>query len=642
MNAVGFRTHLFNGPMNSICAVSVLVLSVLASGCSGPVTERDRPPGVEPADATNDYTAVVEPGVSVHFLGISPEESVPLTPAQLKDLSNVRVVSINDRSWFPDGAPYDGPELRGSNSFMARPAEPNTQPKYLAFAITSPIPQRVDVYGYVPERLGDAKPALTGADEPTRIDLWKDGSTLYRTPIVVSSRSNSYFFGIATGPQTVALSTRKMPPLLKKLSAAAKSPGGETGIGEAPAEVAKGPWGRLLITPPPKETGLSFSKHTLPELTVSIEDRPDPATLSYEVRAYDAGGNSLSGGALISTPHILRIPLAMAGQIDRIDILTRPYKFVEFKNVHFSRDEAKWGHPHWGAEGNSTIAKAPGIAELDGILRPRIEPNPEFQSWSSTQFFANDGQLWREYPDPDALGARYSTPDWPDQETLVGLIRLDPEMIARARNVRVQVFPSSSSIPGQGLGPEIKGLWNYQFDREISQAQFARPKTTYVQFAVRPSTKQWDVVGRVAPPTEELVKFTDEDRAQIAKGVGVGRHAFSLILRANGSLAYFYSTPADPNVLKENLLTWDRPGSEVRVIAELKSGGEMELHNNAASGSGDTEFMFNLAGDSQPYLDAFRSKVWLKDIARFRLERRGYGEPVYLVAKLPTLPAPLR
>jgi len=104
-------------------------------------------------------------------------------------------------------------------------------------------------------------------------------------------------------------------------------------------------------------------------------------------------------------------------------------------------------------------------------------------------------------------------------------------------------------------------------------------------------------------------------------------------------MAFFYATPGSKptdveNHLEEDKVRW-AAGNEVILVARMKSGAEVALSNNGASGTGDREFMFYLDRTSQPVFESNGRRVKLADIDRFVVKQRGFENPRYVVVKLP-------
>jgi len=323
--------------------------------------------------------------------------------------------------------------------------------------------------------------------------------------------------------------------------------------------------------------------------------------------------------------------------LGRIEIETRPYEFVDFQRVHFDPDPKLWGKSYWVIQGVSKIRSLPDTVSLLGVLDPKVEARG---GWDLANFYANDGVAWREYPEPNDLMATFSGGTWPE-DPLIAAFKLDSKVVESGRTVTIEAFESTSSKAGQGLGAKLKPDFIRTFDRQRAQVLFARPRAEYVQFKVQASANAWEKVGEATPPTESLRPYTPEDKKQIAAGVNVYVGAFEVVVRGSGSLDFFYKTPTDPNVLKQNLVTWPADGREIRLMARMKTGERVHLYSNGASFSPSppsnpaSTYTFRLNKDGEAELDSFKSRVKLKDIDAFELESRSYSQPQFLVAKLP-------
>jgi len=375
-------------------------------------------------------------------------------------------------------------------------------------------------------------------------------------------------------------------------------------------------------------------KMTIPTLTFQIEDIPEPRTHAYGIRLLDKSGRLMSN-SLVQRPETVRIAVGMLSKLAKIEVVGRPFRYIQFPKVAYAPDSAKWGKVYWGAAGNTAITPVTGLGQLDGIIRPKVEGN----GWNSYEFFAPDGRRWREYPDNGNLQPMFSGPDWPKAEPLVALIRLDDAVLAENRAVNVQVFASQGAEPGKGLGANLAVGPLPRVDRKLNQILFSRPTTDYVQVAFSQSSADWKVAGEAMPPRGQLQRLTTEEQKQLANGVNVGVCPFTVILRASGTMAFFYATPGSKptdveNHLEEDKVRW-AAGNEVILVARMKSGAEVALSNNGASGTGDREFMFYLDRTSQPVFESNGRRVKLADIDRFVVKQRGFENPRYVVVKLP-------
>ena len=598
VNELGNPCHSLNAMAKRAAKVLVGVLTTALtaslSGCIGdPIGEGL--PAVVQGGVTADGNAEAKlPDVSVRLIGISDRE-VGDAAAQYE---------VNDRAWTADGSPYSGLDLRANGSSISRYLDPGPHKdelRYLTFELRSSANRDVDIYGFIPgSPLATAgHPEWYGRDTTSRVQISALGPNLYRVPIVVPPTArNAYSLAIATGPSSLEWSSVSIP--------------------SAPTtqQVGKGKWGTLKMIEPPKVDLRAISKMTIPTVTFQIEDIPEPRTHAYEIRLLDKAGRLMSN-TLAQQPETAQIAVQMLSKLAKIEIRSRPFQYIQFPKVAYAPDLAKWGKVYWGTAGNAAITPVTDIGQVDGIIRPKVEGN----GWKSFEFFAPDGQRWREYPHNGNLQPMFSGPDWPKPEPLVALIRLDDAVLAKNRIVNVQVFASKGSEPGQGLGANLAVAPLPRIDRKLNQILFARPTGDYVQVAFARSSADWQVAGEVAPPRVQLQKLTSEQVQQMRNGVNVGVNSFTVILRSNGSMAFFYGIPgAKPgeveNHLEENQAQWVA-GNEVTLLARMKSGPEIALSNNGASGNGNREFMFYLDRDSQPVFDSNGRRVKLADIERF-------------------------
>jgi hypothetical protein len=478
----------------------------------------------------------------------------------------------------------------------------------------------VDIYGFIPgsPSVTDGHPEWHGHDTPTRVSISALGPNRYRVPVVVpDSAKNAYNLAIADGPSQLVSRSKTLP------------------ASSATQVIAKGKWGTLRLIEPPKSRGFGISKSTIPAMTFQIEDVPEPRSHAYEVRLLDQNGRSLVR-SIVTHPESVQLSERMLPQLVKIEVHSRPYRYIHFPSVAFAPNAAKWGPTYWGREGEAAITPIANIGRVDGIIRPDVVGN----GWTSSEFFAPDGKRWREYPESSVLQPLFSGPNWPKQP-LFALIRLDDAVIDEGRVVNVAVYASSGSEAGTGLGARLDSGPVYSIRRKMNQILFNRPPGDYVQIAFSSSATGWTTVGEASPPSVPLIGYTAEQRQQRSRGVNVGVSPFTVIFRANGSMAFFYATPGKDlstpeNHLEENRAKWT-PGNEVRLTARLKSGQTIELSNNGASSVGDRDYTFYLDRNGQAVLESGQTKVKLSDIQQFIVEQRGFEDPRYVVVKLPPL-----
>lgn len=592
-----------------------LILPLLATltlvGCPA-AGEVERLPAEMPGAITANQDAEGSVNsLSVRLLGISDREAG----------DQAVTYQVNDRSWTPNGSPYSGPDLRAAGGPSTRYLDPGPHKsalRFLTFEVRSPKNQEVDVWGFVPRspRATEGHPEWSGRDTPTRVTISALGPNYYRVPIVLSPGSPSaYYLAVATGPSKVVWRSKTLP------------------ASSATQVLAKEKWGTLRLIEPPRMLGIEVSKSVLPTMTFQIEDAPEPRTEAYEIWLLDQKGRSLVS-SIVTQPETVRIPEGMLPQLKKIEIVSRPYRYINFPQVAYAPDPAKWGPTYWGSEGEASIQPIANIGQLEGIIRPKGGGI----GWTAYEFFAPDGRRWREYPGADYALPMFSGPGLP-KNPLVALIRLNESVLAEGRLIRVGVFATQGNVPGQGIGSRLNSGPTDSISRQMSQILFTRPSGDYVQIAFSTSASAWSLAGEATPPSVPLITYTREQREQMAKGVNVGVSPLTVILRTNGTMAFFYATPGKnpstpENHLEENRAKW-QAGNEVRLMARLKSGQTIELSNNGASSLGDRDYTFYLDRNGQAVLESGQTKAKLTDIHQFVVEQRGFEDPRYVVVKLP-------
>jgi len=355
--------------------------------------------------------------------------------------------------------------------------------------------------------------------------------------------------------------------------------------------------------------------------------------LSYRLTVHDKDGRKVAQNYYgeSGTASVLQASLA---KVATITVETRPYIYIEFGDVHYDPEAKLWPKAYWGSEGDKAIRRAGEEVELDGLLRSRVEQ----PRWKAAEFYAPDGKAWRESSNPNLMKVEFSTSSWPAGEYLVGVLKL-PSI--GDRSAMILPYAADSDRPGEGLRDLAPGYLQYKVNRVEVHVPFEKPPAAkFVQFEVRFSSNEWKSAGEVEVPAIPLKSLTPDETALIRKGVGIYDTAFTVLLRSNGRLD-FYFQPKDGNgILQQKLLSWE-PSDETRLIARLKGGSKLVLENNGSGESGDgtrsIDYLFNLDHESNPVLEAYKTKVALTDIRAFEVETRGFGKPIYVSA---TLPAP--
>ena len=605
--------------------LGLLGLAAMALAAAGALGQRhgvgpwdldDRPQPQRGGAALSDPSRLVQAqgfkaefpgGIQVRLVAISRSELGP------KELD----YWVGDRSWTPDGAPYSGPELRNDGDFPSSGTYPDEiGTRFLTFEITSTKGEDLDVYGYLPdgiktlvessESLRDRPPlpgrlwAAPGRDVPRRLPLESVRSRLFMTPILVEAGFKSrYRFALARGDWKPLLSTTRIPTKPKT------------------QEIARGEWGSLRLIGNP---GWGTS-NAIVEFRI---DPVEPVEQSFRVRAFGKDGHLLASN-LFDAPQRAGISESALDQVGRIEVDSRPFSYVEFRGIHFEPDPKLWGESYWGSEGERAVVDVEGIVRLNGLIRRCTED----RDWASYELFAPDGKHWRESPEMSSW--RWNS-FGPTKGEFQGLLRWAPSLVRRGQTARVDIFASTSPEPGRGLGERVQSSRAftdgtprpYSFDGAEPHTRFSAPSTPYVQFAVRVSEGKWTLAGSAPPPKEPVGKLRIERIEGARKEIHVG------------SLDLYYE-PKDrerrQDTWRKAVVTWDSHNNEARLVAKLRSGQRVLLRGY---GEPDSQYYeFELNQDSEPASQG----IALKDIEAFEVETRAYGEPKYLVAKLPP-PAP--
>lgn len=597
--------------------LTLLALALL--GCGSLLAQPDKEPigSREQSDKNRTSYSHDFDGISVKFLGIGSSWTGQTSPEN----------SMNDSMWSPDGSPFLGVDLRHVHWLGSGSVASDKDVRFLLFELEADAEEDIDIYGFIKgtkwqDALDDQrKYQLSTFDRPKNIQLRGQWLNRYRTEISAGElRKGTYVLGIARGEWEHLHTTTDLPE--KALT----------------GDIEKHDWGTLRIVRQESSQGIRFNPAVL---TFRVDPPSMQHEQSYRLRVLDKDGNdfrtekrTFPWRVWVADSYSVSILASDLGNVGAIEIESRPYEFFEFKNVQLDPDLAEWGESHWGDEGNSTVQTGDGGVELHGLAHV-------YQADDKTGFselFASDAVRWRDYP-----GNRYTVPSWfdPDGKSMFALVRTDEKATELGDYVKVQIFASDSSVPGEGIGERISSEAPRQLRRKFNQVRFTPPTTNYVQLAVQLPEDEWEFVGSASPPTVRLQQLTPKQVSQIKSGIGVGVSPFHIVIRESGSLGFFYM-PEDSdkpgNTQEFDLIKWNPEDRDVRLIAKMKSGKRIVLHNNSAGdGTGGKRIGFNFFLDihSNPVLKMRDSQVFLKDIKAFELETRTYKEPYYLVAKMP-------
>lgn len=524
--------------------------------------------------------------------------------------------------WTAEGAPFVGKP--GFTEIYSLPTTLQDKgARYLGFEVSGPAGQAYDVMGYVPEgaREGTPSPQVHGWDlngHGYAPSAGQKGG--YRTCVVVDDRAATHYrFAVATGDWTVVAS------------------GPIDGKDKSARTVLSGPWGRLVHAPLPPRP-FATTKWTMEdEYGRYVLETPSLAPESeLRVRYVDATG----------APADLYYSRA-GGPAVRAIIESRPWHWVELSNVHYDPDPKLWPKgAYWGDEGNAAVSRS-GDTRLEALVRPGPGSYPG--GWEPREVYAPDGKLWRAHPDPSAIRPTFSGGTNP-VDPFVAAFHLDETKVSWETPAHIAGFASTSPTPGQGLS-DLPAPWRAsEAMRPFGQLLFARPKTPYVQFAVRYGSDRWTKAGEIPRPSFDLPLVPPEEQASYRRG-SMSNIAFTVCLRSTGHADLYYHPRVGESVMKRELVRWE-PDREARLVARLRSGVRVVMPHNSLgiSNAGASQIVsrdasFNLTADSDAlYEGTFwdgksvkteSRRVLFSDVAAFEIETRAYGDPVYLVAKLP-------
>lgn len=565
----------------------------------GPAAKGDVGPVVE----ARDFEAILPGGVTIRFVGVS-RDAYPHEPFRLAD-----------HSWSPAGGLYEEEEkwleqTRNGDLGKFSPA------RYLTFRISAPAGQSYDTYGYIPGSPEPDKKPLT----PTAGFDWPETNRMFgpdfvdRFGLVVPDlTADRYRYGIASGPwKTVATAKISGSPNPSKV-------------------LDKGPWGVLRMRgldeqkPRPGE----ISKLEIPQIYFIAEPEHEPRKFSYRVRLLDQFGAEV-GNRLTPGP-VASCNAPTFSKVDRVDVEARPYTYVEFRNVHFNPDKAKWPDAYWGTEGEKAVSKdaATGF-EFRGTMV--LKPKNGFMV--NAGIYAPDGKRWMDFPD-SGFAQGFQMPDTPDwRGTRYALFKISAPETSMEAGPRLDLFAASSAVEEPATASAVWSTELRPSTNPVDVVMFKGPPgTKYLRARVLVPHGDWKVIGRVKPDRGPFMPLTPELKEAFKRG-SVSCTVYRLIVRDNGAVESHVLPPNQIWRVSETALKIDRAKGALRVFARMKDGRRVMLSHNSISSIGDEFFEFDWTRDDRLIL---REKgPYLDEIESFEIEQLPYGKPVWLSAKLPT------
>jgi hypothetical protein len=187
--------------------------------------------------------------------------------------------------------------------------------------------------------------------------------------------------------------------------------------------------------------------------------------------------------------------------------------------------------------------------------------------------------------------------------------------------MHADIFPSpqSSVFPAKSL---------------LQVGPVSRTGAKYVQIRLLLPEQNWKTVGSVSPPSGPFLRLTLKDAADARSGRGIGTPSFSITMTRKHELNWDITRPAGAAVHKDKLLQWGSKECQSRLVARLRSGQRAWL-NWGSAGEAGTTIEFRLDAGSRSMCPSDIGPVDLRNVERFEVQTREYGDPVYCVAKLP-------
>jgi hypothetical protein len=561
-------------------------------------------------------------------LGTVQQKKAPETPTGVKfDLIGVvdskgiddrHTARLVDHLWSPKGEPVFGMAIRSdeciSRNLLEKSKDPNT--RYLIIGVTLPGSESLDILETVSEQPGsphfeDDMPKPPPYRYDTVGTRTVDRRAYYIAKTTVDDLKNGYQLTYAPGPWKEEATISNLP----------KS--------NHPTTVLEKNWGKVTFK----------ASATMPKYTVSLwrEAKKDDPLIYPQFTLENNRPNEVEARLVYyfkgsNKPEVYLMPRNLIDDIEKVVVETRQCEHFDFNNIAANPDPAKWKDIYWADQGRSSVIPVGSCGTLEGIR------------YMGT-FFAPNGKNWRDYSTEFRFFWMSEHPEsLQDNPTFTyePVIKIDPNFRAKERTVRIAGYLADSPTPGQVLGDKVcDAFWNKAAFGDIEMRFKRTENRKYIQFKVELAEENWQVIGSAKPIDANIVQ-ADQKYLDSIRHDGMTNEAwFEIRFDPKGHFGWIYKRQGlnkKGDIAKPNLVNWTPGDYDYQVVMLLKSGKSV-VYKLTTNGTGYIETrdfgpdrLFNL---SAPF-DG--NMVQLLDIVSFRVEKRSFQKPFFVVATLPNVP----
>ena len=400
----------------------------------------------------------------------------------------------------------------------------------------------------------------------------------------------------------------------------------------ANAVLASGPWGAATVVVPPSQRFVGKSA-----MATHIELTPPdgkPVENDLRLQALDNNGN-----ALYTSPRaaVADVNWRLLPKIASFRVLSRPYQFVRFSNIHYFPDPGKWRQFAWGPTQPENQVEVGGIRfALDGLGATTLGTDSANRpSYLVTDFYTLNGKIWRDSPMNGYLAGLSSTwgipPNRPLPRPWVADLRPSPVSALDAPALRITAAGSSDDAPGKDFHPESDGWPQFQqygghlapyLTSGSCPIPFSVPRNaTYLQLKIDVANGAWQHNQNIVPDARKIFQPSRDHRDWTLE---VGPTIYESYKRRDGR---FVRAPIGK---------FDSLHLDMRVVAHMKSG-EARVLKTASYYVEDPKAPYNPCyefGLDAPMTVGDMNKIPLHEILFLEIQSRSI-DTGWLVQKLP-------
>ncbi|MDR3689789.1 MAG: hypothetical protein P4L46_10455 [Fimbriimonas sp.] len=555
------------------------------------------------------------------------------------DCIKVRLISISkgntenwEHWWDANGAPLSQSPYPYPTNIPDFAPRTDGRFRELRFEVSAPDSVQDDSYlGYVPDVVHQGLTPLEqpfhGWDIPQELRLGKMPVMQKAGVYVDDPSADKFLFGIAAGSWST-IDTAKCTFSMKMTK------------GQV---VVTGSWGRLVAVGGIGRDQFIASAKSIPAIELQMVPPEDLYDQELRLKAYDAAGAEVA--MMWSRQNRATIGFNVMTKIATVAIQARPYRYIEFADLHFDPEPSLWRQYVWGPNQPSVKVR---VGEVTAELTAVSCSKPGEQDWNKNQYvfdklYTPDGHIWRDHstsydgatgpmveaaPSVDPRTGKISQPrplpaPWIAHLQFQGLASGD----SRPRG-KVEVVGSNSDRPGEDVHEDwnLTPLhWNaYGQTRELPAdglwASFAlKPHTTYAQFRFEIASGPWQKAAEIVPDPEDI------------KPQGPEYRLYTLEVGSKVHIAF-----RDPNraPVDKPCSTPDLAGMETRTFARMKSGARIPLKITSYRQEVATSPLWSCYDLDRDATETEGDAIALPEVAAFEIESRKI-QTGYLVFKLP-------